>query len=228
MDGSLPAPLASLGPEAAALATRYISTVRLPPNTVVYYQEDPASTVYFVRAGHVRLTHVVEDGSVALYGILPSGSYFGEVGPFSDGGYCDTATTIDDVELAALDVRAVDGGRPEQLELRGRLAELLADRLRAHMDMTRALYMPSLSSRLALSLLRLLDTLGNTLTIRGEKVECLGPVVTQRDLGALARGTRENVNKTLRSWIKDGIVTIEDRHIIVKSRARLEAMAYGE
>ncbi|MCL3883286.1 helix-turn-helix domain-containing protein [Marivita sp. GX14005] len=67
--------------------------------------------------------------------------------------------------------------------------------------------------------------MGNDLAYRGSRVLCLGPEVTQRDLGVMARGTRENVNKTLRRWQKDGILALEDRHIIVLDRERLDNLA---
>ena len=87
--------------------------------------------------------------------------------------------------------------------------------------------MPNLSGRLALSLLYLLDVVGTRVTVQGREVECRGPEVTQRDLGTLARGTRENVNKMLRTWIKEDVLEIEDRHIIVRSRTPLKSKAYN-
>lgn len=58
-------------------------------------------------------------------------------------------------------------------------------------------------------------------------VECLGPVITQRDLGYMARGTRENVNKTLRSWEKEGWIKLEDRHLLMLDRDALEDFSRG-
>ena len=60
------------------------------------------------------------------------------------------------------------------------------------------------------------------MTIKGKKAECLGPEVKQRDLGSMARGTRENVNKSLRRWEKERILALEDRHIILLDREQLE------
>lgn len=227
MTDPVPALLGSLSAGARALAQANLRRLSVPANAVVYYQEDPCKTLYFVEAGHVRLSHIGEDGSVALYGIIPSGQCFGEISAFDTSGYCDTATTIDPTTLAALDATCVSGDTPAHAELRERLGQLLAHRLRMHVQMTRALYMPNLSGRLALSILHLLDTMGTQLVVGGQEVECLGPVVTQRDLGTLARGTRENVNKMLRTWIKDGVLSIDDRHIIVRNRGPLEARAYG-
>ena len=58
-------------------------------------------------------------------------------------------------------------------------------------------------------------------------VECLGPVVSQRDLGAMARGTRENVNKIMKTWEKAGLIAQEDRHILILDRDALDDIARG-
>ncbi len=105
------------------------------------------------------------------------------------------------------------------------MARIFARRWRSHVDFTRALYLPNLNLRLSHALLRLLDDMGNKIKFRGRMVDCLGPVITQRDLGSMARGTRENVNKTLRSWEEDGIIALEDRHILVLNREALEDVA---
>ncbi|MEM7693057.1 MAG: Crp/Fnr family transcriptional regulator [Pseudomonadota bacterium] len=223
----LPAMLADLGAEAAALASTRLRRMTVPANAVLYYQEDVGNAVYFVESGHVRLAHIGEDGSVAFYGIIRAGRSFGEISAFDDAGYSETATTIDETTVLALDTSALEGDTPAHAELRQRMTALLAARFRTHAQMTRALYMPNLSGRLAHSLLYLLDTVGTRITVQGRSVECLGPEVTQRDLGTLARGTRENVNKMLRTWIKDDILEIEDRHIIVQSRAPLKSKAYN-
>lgn len=107
------------------------------------------------------------------------------------------------------------------------VAKIVARRYRNHVAVSRALYLPNLKMRLSNALLSLLADLGNSIRYRGAMRDCLGPVVSQRDLGAMARGTRENVNKALRGWEKDGIVALEDRHIVILDRTALENLANG-
>lgn len=222
----LPRFVEGLSDEARAVLRAHTRRRSLAANTVVYFQDDPASNFFFIERGHVRLTHIMEDGSVALYAIIPSGASFGEAGSFDPAGYCDTATTIDAAEILVVDMNWIDREGRTYDELRRLLTRLISARHRAHIEVTRALYLPNLTSRLALAILRLLDTLGNSLRYQNRLVPVLGPVVTQRDLGAMARGTRENVNKILRVWISEGIVVVEDRHIILTNRSKLESIAF--
>ena len=226
MTVELPAPFAGVSEAAAAALAPSLSRRTLPANAVVYYQDDPAGAVYVIERGHMRLSHIMEDGSVALYAIIPAGASFGEAGAFDPVGYCDTASTIDEAVVTAIDLSWIGREGTALDELRTVLSRMIAARHRAHMQVTRALYLPNLAARLALAILRLVDELGNEVRYNGAMVPVLGPVVTQRDLGAMARGTRENVNKVLRTWIDAGLVAVEDRHIVILSRSGLEAVAF--
>lgn len=214
-----------LGEEVREYARAHLRVSTFRGNSVVYYQDDPTSHVFFVRRGYVRLSYITEDGLVTLHSIVPPGRPFGEAGAFDRLGYCDTAFTVGVTEVVALDLGWMNDDSPPAIALRLELARLIARRHRDHVDFTRALYRPNLALRLSHSLLRLLDLLGNEIRYRGRLVPCLGPVVTQRDLGSMARGTRENVNKTLRRWQQEGIIALEDRHIIVLDRDRLAEVA---
>jgi CRP-like cAMP-binding protein len=220
-------PFDNVSEEAKVILHAHSRRKQLAANTIVYFQDDPAHTLFIIDRGHVRLSHIMEDGSVALYAIIPQSASFGEVGAFDRLGYCDTASTIDAVELTAISLNWMDKEGAPYNELRTVIARMISKRYRAHMEFARALYLPTLTARLALSIIRLLDSLGNEIRYQNKMVPVLGPVVTQRDLGAMARGTRENVNKILRAWIADGLVVVEDRHIIVTNRTKLEAIAFN-
>lgn len=221
----LPEGLLEISPPALAHAQRFCRLVTMADNSVIYYQDDPSESLYFVARGHVRLSYISEDGLVTLNSIVPPGRSFGEAGALEGFGYCDTAFSVGVAEVIVMDLACIAQSGSLADEIRLAVARLIARRYRDHVDFTRALYRPNLGLRLSYSLLRLLDLLGNDIRYRGRTVRCLGPVVTQRDLGAMARGTRENVNKALRQWQKEGILALEDRHIIVLDRARLEQVS---
>ena len=206
--------LSALGREVVVFLRPFISVQHFQANSVIYFQNDPTDYIYFVTRGYVRLSYIGEDGVVTLHSIVPPGRSFGEAGAFDGEGFVDTAFTADTSAPAA--------------RLQGHVARLIARRLRDHMEFTRALYRPVLMQRLSHSLLRLLDLMGNEIRFRGAMYRCLGPMVTQRDLGSMARGTRENVNKMLRKWHDEGVLALEDRHIIVLDEDRLRGLTLSD
>lgn len=211
-------------PTAAALAQRAVRQ-QVPGNAVIYYQDDPTSHIYMLVRGYIRLSYISENGIVTLLSMATPGQTFGESGSLEGLVHCDTAFTVGPTEIVMLDCAAMRDGTATAAELERCMARILARRWRMHVDFTRALYLPNLNLRLSHALLRLLDDIGNSIKYKGRMVGCLGPVITQRDLGSMARGTRENVNKTLRAWENDGIIALVDRHILILDREALENVA---
>ena len=206
---------------AGLLAARAVRQ-QVPGNAVIYYQDDPTTHIYLLLRGYIRLSYISENGIVTLLSMATPGQTFGESGSLEALVHCDTAFTVGPTEVLTLDLATMRDGSATATELERCMARILARRWRSHVDFTRALYLPNLTLRLSHALLRLLDDMGNKIKYQGRMVGCLGPVITQRDLGSMARGTRENVNKTLRSWENDGIIALVDRHILVLDREALE------
>jgi CRP/FNR family cyclic AMP-dependent transcriptional regulator len=220
--------MAELGREVIDFIRPHLSVQSYHANNVVYFQGDQTNSLYFVTRGYVRLSYISEDGTVTLHSIVPPGRSFGEAGAFDNSGFVDSAFTATQTELIALNLGWLNDLSVPAAKMQAYVARLIARRLRDHVEFTRALYRPILVQRLSHSLLRLLDLMGNEIRYRGQMYRCLGPVVTQRDLGSMARGTRENVNKMLRKWHDDGILALEDRHIIVLDETRLQGLTLSE
>lgn len=217
--------LGGLGPAAREVLARHARPRSYAASEVIYYQDDPTTHLLLLTRGHVRLSHIGEEGFVTLFTIVAPGRSFGEAGMLDGAGYAETASAVGAVEVLAVDRDWIGREGAAYGELRRAVAGLIARRYRQHIALSRGLYLPNLSQRLAHSLLHFFGELGNRITHRGRGAECLGPEVTQRDLGSMARGTRENVNKTLRRWEREGVVALEDRHIVLTDRPRLEGIA---
>lgn len=211
-----------VSPSTAAMLAGRAARTTLSGNAVVYYQDDPTTHIYLLVKGYIRLSYISENGIVTLLSMATPGQSFGESGSLDNLPHCDTAFTVGATEIITLDCASLRDSSDVALDLERNMARIFARRWRSHVDFTRALYLPNLNLRLSHALLRLLDDMGNEIKFKGRMVGCLGPVITQRDLGSMARGTRENVNKTLRAWENDGLIALEDRHILILDREGLE------
>lgn len=194
-------------------------------NQFVYLQDDAADALYVILSGHIRLSYLMEDGSAILFAVLPDGEIFGELGVFDGGRHCDMATAAGTARVASIslrDFRAVSAKHPQ---LRDALGGLVARRYRSYIQLTRTLSLKTLSARLAQSLLRLAEDLGGL--TGGEALggaARIGGVVTQTDLGLMARGARGNVNRILKKWEKAGLVALRDRNIFILQPEKLESL----
>lgn len=198
------------------------------PNEFIYLQDDEADYLYFIRSGHVRLSYLLEDGSPILFGILPPGESFGEVGVFEGGTHCDMATAIGHVVIASIPARTFRALGQRYPELEAALGRVVARRYRAYVNLTRSLGLRTLHARLSQTLLRLADGLGTRTMFHGREVPIIGAFVTQTDLGLMARGARGNVNRAIKAWERAGWLATQDRCILILNRSQLETLAVEE
>lgn len=197
-------------------------------NEVIYLQEEPAENLHFVISGHVRLSYVLDDGSAILYAILPAGDSFGELGTFDGGAHCDMAMGIGSTLIGTVSAARFRSLCQRFPILKDCIALLVARRYRSYIELTRIMSLKTLQGRLALALLRLADGLGSKMSHAAREVPYVGPVVTQADLGLMARGARGTVNRTLKSWQRSGLIAMKDRAIIIANRSALETIAIEE
>jgi len=200
----------------------------LGPNEFIYLQDDPAEFLYFVRSGHIRLSYLLEDGLSVLFGILPPGDSFGELGVFEAGAHHDMATTVGNASIFRIPAAAFRALAADSQELSHSLARTVARRYRSYIMLTRNLGLKTLQGRLSQAILRLADDLATTVQHEGRTVQAVGAFVNQTDLGLMARGARSNVNRALKAWERSGWIVTIDRTILILNRRRLEALSIEE
>jgi CRP/FNR family transcriptional regulator, cyclic AMP receptor protein len=224
----VPPEFAQLGSEARSALIGALVARSYAANDFIYLQDDEAENLYFIRSGYVRLSYLMEDGSAILCGILPPGDTFGELGIFENGTHCDMATAVGEVAVVSVPASAYRSLGMRYPEINAVVGRVVARRYRSYVALTRMLSLKTLAARLAQALLRLADGLGERMQLSGRDVAYIGSMVTQADLGLMARGARGNVNRALKSWERAGWIVIQDRCIAVLDRARLEALALEE
>ncbi len=202
-----------------------LSRHRYGHNEVIYLQDDKAEYFYFVISGYVRLSYIMEDGSAVLFGLLPPGHSFGELGIFDGGAHCDMAMAVGQTVIGSISLKAFRSISARLPDLHEALTRLVARRYRSYVELTRIMSLKTLQARVAQALLRLVDGLGTRMRHNGSDLPCVGPVVTQADLGLMARGARGNVNRALKTWERAGWIAIKDRSIVVVNRAELENLS---
>lgn len=216
---------ATLSPMAWAELERTAQKRRFEHNGFIYLQEDAATHLYFVVSGHVRISSLLEDGTAVLHAILPAGESFGELGVFEESTYCDMATAIGPSVVAGIPIPILRMLRERHPEVRDALARAVARRYRGYVMLTRDLSLKTLAARLAQAVLRLAGQLGTRTPFRGRPVRTIASLVTQSDLGLMARGSRGNVNRVLKAWERAGWIALVDRCILILDQGRLEALA---
>jgi CRP/FNR family transcriptional regulator, cyclic AMP receptor protein len=193
-------------------------------NELIYLQEDSADYLYLVVSGYVRVSYLLEDGSFVLLGIISQGDGFGELGVHAGDCHTETATAIGDVCVARIRADLFRSDVIDKSDAQHFLTQLLARRYRWYLHSTCTLSLNNLESRLSQVLLFLCKSLNRTSSIDGQTYPSLPTMITQSDLGSMARGTRGNINRLLKKWEQHGWIAFYNRNIVLTRSAKLEAI----
>jgi CRP-like cAMP-binding protein len=201
--------------EIDAIASR--TTVRrVARNEAVLRRGDPNGGMVVIMAGRVRVSVVSEDGKEATLSVLGAGDVVGEMSLLDGEPYSADVTAQEDCVLLVIDrsqflsvLRANNG-------LCLHLMALLTRRLRRANAALEDMALLDLPTRLGRLLARLASDYG--VPVRsGTRIEVR---LSQKDLSTLVGASREKVNKQIRQWEEEGVLSKDGgRMVIADARA---------
>ncbi len=179
--------------------------------TFVFMEEDPATHVYLIARGRVKLTQVSADGQQVLLGYLGKGSEFGVIAALNEITYPVSAQ-------ASGDCRALAWERAEMQQLMAEMPAILhnalyimAGQIRYFQNRIRELSTQRVERRIARTLLRLAQQSGRKV----EQGVLIDLPLTRQDLAEMTGTTLFTVSRVLKAWETKGLVqSLRERVII--------------
>jgi CRP/FNR family transcriptional regulator, cyclic AMP receptor protein len=171
----------------------------------VFWEGDPADSVFFLRQGKVRVSVTSKQGKEAIIAVLESGDFFGEGCLAGQPLRMATATTMTDCSLARLSRELMVQLLHERHEVSELfVAHLLLRNVRFEEDLVDQLFNSS-EKRLARILL-LLSHFG-----KESKAESVIPRVSQERLAEMVGTTRSRVSQFMNKFRKHGFIDYSDQ-----------------
>ena len=187
----------------------------------LFHKGDVAAEVYIVVHGRLKAFATSPEGNDVVFSILGPGDMIGEIALLGETERTATIVAIDACQLLAI-------GRPEfRAFLESHpgaaiaLLQVLARRIARLSELVEDTQFLNLPVRLAKKILELAESYGKQ-TPDGLRVELR---LSQEEWGDLVGATRESVNKQLRTWTKEGYLSVEDRRVIIHRIDALERLA---
>lgn len=186
--------------EPARLAFSRRSQVRsFRPGQLVFQHGDHGKEMYRVLRGVLRFSCMRSDGLQMVYGLIGPGECIGS-GSLIDGQPMpQTAEALDEVRLQVLSAQAFRAMRDEYREFDDALLRLLSGRIRLFSASMANNALADVPSRVALRLIEVSRV--------GPK-GALSVPITQEALGLLSGVSRQTINKILKQFEKEGLVTL--------------------
>jgi CRP-like cAMP-binding protein len=156
-----------------------------------------------------------------VFSILGPGEVFGEVALLGGTPRTATVTAIDPCELLIIDRRDFLSFLRGHPDVAINLLEVLAQRMKRVSEFVEDTLFLNLPLRLAKKLASLSRAYGQP----HEQGLRLDLKLSQEEWGDLVGTTRESVNKQLRAWTEEGLITIDHGYIVIHDRSELEKLA---
>jgi len=186
---------------------------------VIFRMGDPGLTMMIVEAGEVRISYPAPDGRTATLNELGRGAVFGEIALIDGGERSADAVAATNCTLIVFERRVFLDMLRESWPLTEAVLKLICARLRRADQRMADLAFSDLPHRLAKLLIARAKP-----TRRGSPPRVSD---SQSALATLAGGSRENVNRWLRKWQREGMIAIAEGRIALLDRDGLARLAGG-
>ncbi len=208
-----------LSPDALAAAKRAMQTRVFRDGQIIYAQDDNSDETYRIVSGAVRLSSTRPDGQTYSQILFEKGTCFGINNLIDDEPRLQTAEARGTTKLQILAKPAIIEIRKDFPHVDGALLRYFNSRLRYIGKLFIGLYLDEMSDRL----IRLIVYIANASGVACEEGIRLPRHLSQAELATMVGTPRQAVNRTLRRFQEQGLLTIRYGSLIIRDLGKLEA-----
>ncbi|HKC36351.1 MAG TPA: cyclic nucleotide-binding domain-containing protein [Chitinophagaceae bacterium] len=121
---------ATLSPQELEELLKQLEKVNYPPNTVIFWMDEPGDKLYVIEKGQVRISYSNKEGKEIVLTTLGENAFFGELSLLDGGPHTATARTARETTLLTIDKVAFYSFLDKHPQFSQTLLTVLVDRLR--------------------------------------------------------------------------------------------------
>lgn len=190
----------------------------------VFMQGDDGNSVYLIESGSIRIYVHGEDGQEVSMVLCGPGDMFGEMSLIDQQPRSATAMAVENTVLWVMSGEDFYAHLRANSQLALNMMLTLSTRLRDTNEAIRSLALLDVPRRIAKRLLSLALRQGEH-TADGIRI---GSKLTQGDLASLISASRESTNRALRALQRQGLIEMQDGHIILLKPEELSNLIGGD
>ncbi|WP_035782051.1 Crp/Fnr family transcriptional regulator [Arthrobacter sp. H14] len=187
---------------------------------LVFSQSDPATALFILKTGRVRVFRLAEDGSALTMAILEPGAVFGEMLLVGQRMYDNYAEAIDDATICRLSAADVERFLLSDPRIAIRISRLLGEQVSLLEQRLTDLALRPLEARVASTLLKLVDTTAHHGLSRAPVIK-----LTHNQLAGLLGATREATSKAMSELSAKNVIRQSRGRVVVLEPNALKAAA---
>ena len=190
----------------------YARVERYRAGREIFAKGSPGQSLMAVLRGSVKISSFSDSGNAIVFRIFNAGEIFGEIAVLDGEERSADAIALTDCELLVLNRRDLLPVLEKRADLCMILLRVLCRRLRTTTEQVEDVMFRHLESRVAKALVQLAESTG----FHGGSSPSVALHVSQRELGNMAAGSRESVNKHLQTWHRQGLIDLSKGSITVR------------
>jgi CRP/FNR family transcriptional regulator len=195
-------------------------TLKLAPGQALFHEGDPATRVFTLTRGTLKLYKLLADGRRQVTGFLHPGDF---LGISVDDEHAFSAESLEDSQLCWFPRARFDDFVEDQPKMERELYRMAAHELAAAQQQFVLLGRKTASERLASFLLLLAD---RTSAAEGKKSAMVRLPMSRSDIADYLGLTKETVSRVISSLKRDRIIRLETLEVIrILDRGRLEQLS---
>jgi CRP/FNR family transcriptional regulator len=185
--------------------------------TVLFLEGEPASGLWIIEHGSVKITRMNTDGMEHVLRILGAGMTFNDIGALDGRGNPAGAAALSDVRLWVLPAETLRSAIEAHPVLALNTISALTARVRALINQVEDLTLYSVNARLARFLLK-----------QAQDPALSGPGVTRAAIAAYLNTTPQTISTALRELESSGAIRFDRHHIYIEDEIQLRSIGMIE
>ena len=199
----------------------YARVESYPAGYEIFSKGSPGTSMMAVLRGTVKMSSVSAEGKEAVFNLMNPGDCFGEIALIDGEERSADAVATTDCELLVLHRRDFMPILEKRTDICLILLKLLCRRLRQTSEQVEDVLFRHLEARIAKKLLHLAESA----SLHGVPGSAIELHVSQRELGNMAGGSRESVNKHLQALHKAGWIDLGKGTVVIRDLEAIARMA---
>jgi CRP/FNR family cyclic AMP-dependent transcriptional regulator len=196
----------------------YAKSMQVASGTTLFSKGDAGTALYAIRSGTIKINVPGDDGREAVFNLMQDGDVFGEIALLDGQARTADAVATSLCDLVVIERRDFLKFVEDNPKVALKIIALLCARLRWTSEHLEEAVLENLQVRLARALLRLVQNGGKPST--GNSIK-----ITQQELSHLLGATRESVNRQLRAWETQKLITLDRGAIVIHAIDRMADLA---
>jgi CRP/FNR family transcriptional regulator, cyclic AMP receptor protein len=188
---------------------------------IIFLKGDPASSLYVIRSGRVKICAVDRQGNELVFTFLIKGDVLGDLAIIDGKPRSATAIAMEDTDTLYLerdDFKKFLSSSPQACM---GIIDMLCQRLRRLSGQLEELSFLDVAGRIARNLTKM-AVAESPMAVSSSQPLCL---ITQEELATVIGASREMVNKVLGSFVDLGLISITRKKLTILNPQELERIA---